>query len=122
MEQSDVNNSLFNCVNTIDPVQIPQERLITTNLTTFYEHWSYVLYCSENNIELYIVESKHIECDNQANSLIFSNRHPNRKVIRCGQPFLNIFSEWEEEVLVVAIGAARFLNYACPICGKENNE
>ena len=64
----------------------------------------------------YIIE-KHY-CNN-ASELVLNNRHPSIKVIAAKPPFLNIYKEWEDNIIVQVYGK-RHLSFVCPLCGLHS--
>ena len=94
----------------------PSTALYTTSLEEFKQHWAYVLHCCQEGIPMHIIE-KHY-CKN-ASELVLNNRHPSIKVIAAKPPFLNIYKEWEDNIIIEVYGK-RHLSFICPLCGLHS--
>ena len=98
----------------------PESQIITNNFNQFLAHWSLVLYCCDNDIELHIIDIEHLtQCNHVASDIAFENRHQTFKTIFSGRFFINMYKEWEDNIIVELYGIRR-IDFCCPLCGLEN--
>ena len=101
------------------PVDIPNNKIVTSKMSDLVKHWAYVLFCYFNEYDLHLVDSSHTGCESD-NSDYFNNKDTVIKVIYCAPPFLDLYEEWEEAIIIQELGGPRVLKLHCPVCGTEN--
>ena len=112
--------TMENSLNVILPKEIPNHRIVTSTMSDLVNHWGYVLFCYFNNdYDLHLVDISHTGCESN-NSDLFNNRDTVIKVIYCAPPFLDLYEEWEEAIIIQVLGGTNVLKLHCPVCGTDN--
>ena len=104
----------------IVPVPMPESRIVNSNSVEFLQHWSYVLFCAFNNLDIHLVDIEHTKCNTPINNAIFSNRDHSIKVIFSGPAYLDWYEEWESNIIVQEIFGHKIIKFHCPVYGHEN--